>query len=173
MNESLLHRGPDDEGIFVDLGIGLGHRRLSIIDVAGGHQPISNENGTIWVLLNGEIYNYTDLYRELLSRGHRFTTRSDTEAIVHLYEEYGEECFARLRGMFAIAIWDSNARRLLLARDRVGKKPLYYFADRERLIFGSELKAILAADDLPRTIDPLAVSDYFSLSLYPRSEDDI
>jgi len=167
MNESLRHRGPDDEGIFVDRGIGLGHRRLSIIDVAGGHQPISNEDGTIWVLLNGEIYNFTDLYQDLLSRGHKFTTRSDTEVIVHLYEEYGEQCFARLRGMFAIAIWDSNERRLLLARDRVGKKPLYYLADRDRCIFGSELKAILAADDLPRTIDPLAICDYFSLCYIP------
>jgi asparagine synthase (glutamine-hydrolysing) len=167
MNESLRHRGPDDEGIFVDLGIGLGHRRLSIIDVAGGHQPISNENGTIWVLLNGEIYNYGGLRQDLLRRGHRFTTQSDTEAIVHLYEEYGEECFAKLRGMFAIAIWDSNKRRLLLARDRVGKKPLYYFADRSHFIFGSELKAILAADGLSRTIDPLAVCDYFSLSYIP------
>jgi asparagine synthase (glutamine-hydrolysing) len=167
MNESLRHRGPDDEGIFVDLGIGLGHRRLSIIDVAGGHQPISNEDGTIWVMFNGEIYNYPDLCQEMLSRGHRFTTRSDTEAIVHLYEEYGEECFARLRGMFAIAIWDSAKRRLLLARDRVGKKPLYYYADRNRFIFGSELKAILAADGVPRIIDSLAVCDYFSLSYIP------
>ena len=167
MNESLRHRGPDDEGIFVGPGIGLGHRRLSIIDVAGGHQPISNEDGTIWVMFNGEIYNYADLRKELLSRGHKFTTRSDTEAIVHLYEECGEECFARLRGMFAIVIWDSNQRRLLLARDRVGKKPLYYYADRNRIIFGSELKAILAADDVPRPIDPLAVSDYFSLSYIP------
>ena len=167
MNESLRHRGPDDEGIFVDMGIGLGHRRLSIIDVAGGHQPISNEDGTIWVLLNGEIYNYSALCHDLLSRGHKFTTKSDTEAIVHLYEEYGEECFAKLQGMFAIAIWDSTTRRLLLARDRVGKKPLYYFADRNRLIFGSELKAILAADGMPRTIDPLAVCDYFSFSYIP------
>lgn len=167
MNESLRHRGPDDEGIFVDLGIGLGHRRLSIIDVAGGHQPICNEDGTIWVLLNGEIYNYPDLSRDLLAQGHRFTTRSDTEAIVHLYEEYGEECFAKLRGMFAIAIWDSGKRRLLLARDRIGKKPLYYYADRSRFIFGSELKAILAADGVPRTIDSLAVCDYFSLSYIP------
>ena len=167
MNESLRHRGPDDEGIFVDLGIGLGHRRLSIIDVAGGHQPISNEDGTVWVMLNGEIYNYADLSQELVSQGHTFTTRSDTEAIVHLYEEHGEECFTKLRGMFAIAIWDSRKRRLLLARDRVGKKPLYYYADRNRFIFGSELKAILAADNLPRTVDPLAVCDYFSLSYIP------
>lgn len=167
MNESLRHRGPDDEGIFLGPGIGLGHRRLSIIDVAGGHQPISNEDGTIWVLLNGEIYNYPELSKDLHARGHKFSTKSDTEAIVHLYEEYQEECFARLRGMFAIAIWDSNKRRLLLARDRVGKKPLYYFADQNRLIFGSELKAILAANGLPRTIDPLALCDYFSFSYIP------
>ena len=167
MNESLRHRGPDDEGIFVEPGIGLGHRRLSIIDVAGGHQPLSNEDGTVWVMFNGEIYNYEELRHELLSRGHTFTTRSDTEAIVHLYEECGEECFARLRGMFAIVIWDSKQRRLLLARDRVGKKPLYYYADRNRLIFGSELKAVLAADGVPRAIDPLAVCDYFSLSYIP------
>jgi asparagine synthase (glutamine-hydrolysing) len=167
MNESLRHRGPDDEGIFLGRGIGLGHRRLSIIDVAGGHQPISNEDGTIWVLLNGEIYNYSELSADLLSRGHRFATSSDTEAIVHLYEEYGEECFAKLRGMFAIAIWDGNKRRLLLARDRIGKKPLYYFVDRNRLIFGSELKAILAANGSPQAIDPLAVCDYFSFSYIP------
>ena len=167
MNESLRHRGPDDEGIFIGPGIGLGHRRLSIIDVAGGHQPISNEDGTVWVMFNGEIYNYAELRHELLSKGHMFTTRSDTEAIVHLYEECGEECFARLRGMFAIVIWDSKQRRVLLARDRVGKKPLYYYADRNRIIFGSELKAILAADAIPRAVDPLAVCDYFSLSYIP------
>jgi asparagine synthase (glutamine-hydrolysing) len=167
MNESLRHRGPDDEGIFIEPGIGLGHRRLSIIDVAGGHQPISNEDGTVWVMINGEIYNYEELRNELLSHGHKFTTRSDTEAIVHLYEECGEQVFARLRGMFTIVIWDNKQRRLLLARDRLGKKPLYYFADRNRFIFGSELKAILAADDIPRAIDPLALCDYFSLSYIP------
>ena len=167
MNESLRHRGPDDEGIYVDRGIGLGHRRLSIIDVAGGHQPISNEDGTVWVLLNGEIYNYPALSQDLRARGHRFATNSDTEAIVHLYEECGEDCFSQLRGMFAIAIWDSKRRRLLLARDRVGKKPLYYSVDHNRVIFGSELKAILAADGSPRTMDPLAVCDYFSLGYIP------
>jgi asparagine synthase (glutamine-hydrolysing) len=167
MNDSLRHRGPDDAGIFVDRGIGLGHRRLSIIDVARGHQPISNEDGTVWVLLNGEIYNYQDLYQELISRGHSFKTRSDTEAIVHLYEEYGDACFSRLRGMFAIAIWDSRQRRLLLARDRVGKKPLYYFSDRKKLVFASELKAILAAGIAPRYMDPAAVCDYFSLGYVP------
>ena len=167
MNSSLRHRGPDDEGIYIDRGIGLGHRRLSIIDVDGGHQPISNEDGTIWVLLNGEIYNYPDLSRDLRDGGHRFSTRSDTEAIVHLYEEYGDECFSRLRGMFAIAIWDSRRRRLVLARDRVGKKPLYYYADTKRVLFGSELKAILAVPGVGLSMDPLAVSDYFSLGYIP------
>src|SRR5579884_2428860 len=116
MNETIRHRGPDDEGIFVAPGIGLGHRRLSIVDVEGGHQPLSNEDGTVWVLLNGEIYNYPQLRPELLRRGHRLQTRSDTEAIVHLYEDYGEQCFEHLRGMFSIAIWDSRERKLLLAR---------------------------------------------------------
>lgn len=167
MNEALRHRGPDDEGIYVDRGIGLGHRRLSIIDVAGGHQPISNEDQSVWVLLNGEIYNYPELSRDLEARGHRFSTRSDTEAIVHLYEEYGDECFSRLRGMFAIAIWDSRRHRLVLARDRIGKKPLYYFADGQRIVFASELKALLAVPGLRCSMDPLAVSDYFSLGYVP------
>jgi asparagine synthase (glutamine-hydrolysing) len=167
MTQSIVHRGPDDEGIYAGPGIGFGFRRLSIIDVAGGHQPIPNEDESIWVMLNGEIYNYPELYRELCSRGHRFRTRSDTETIVHLYEEYGEDCFRRMRGMFAIALWDSRQRKLLLARDRVGKKPLFYAADRERLLFGSELKAILAADNLPREIDIYALSDYFSLGYIP------
>lgn len=168
MNQSLQHRGPDDEGIYVAPGVGLGHRRLSIIDVAGGHQPLSNEDGTVWVLLNGEIYNYTDLRNDLLSRGHCFSTSSDTEAIVHLYEEYGEECFARLWGMFAIAIWDSRTMKLVLARDRVGKKPLFYSVKGESVLFGSELKALLAADiDRDRTIDCEAVADYFSYGYIP------
>jgi asparagine synthase (glutamine-hydrolysing) len=167
MTDTILHRGPDDEGFYSGPGIGFGFRRLSIIDVAGGHQPISNEDGSIWVMLNGEIYNYPELYRELLARGHRFRTRSDTETIVHLYEEYGEDCFRRLRGMFAIALWDSRERKLLLARDRVGKKPLFYAAGRERLVFGSELKALLAADGLPREMDLHALSDYFSLGYIP------
>ena len=168
MNETLRHRGPDDGGVFVGPGIGLGHRRLSIIDVAGGHQPMSNEDGTIWVLLNGEIYNYPELRQELLARGHQFATRSDTEAIVHLYEEYGEECFARLRGMFAIVLWDSRQRQVLLARDRLGKKPLFYFANRNRILFGSELKALLAADGgLPRDPDAEAICDYFSFGYIP------
>jgi asparagine synthase (glutamine-hydrolysing) len=167
MNETIVHRGPDDEGVLVGPGIGLGFRRLSIIDVAGGHQPISNEDGSIWVMLNGEIYNYPELRKELLERGHMLATRSDTETIVHLYEEYGESCFSRLRGMFAIVIWDSKKRKLLLARDRVGKKPLFYAADQQRIIFGSELKALLASDDFSREMDLHALSDYFSFGYIP------
>jgi asparagine synthase (glutamine-hydrolysing) len=167
MTDTIVHRGPDDDGVFVGPGIGLGFRRLSIIDVAGGHQPISNEDGTIWVMLNGEIYNYPELSQDLLNRGHKFATRSDTESIVHLYEEYGEDCFRRLRGMFAIALWDSRERKLLLARDRVGKKPLFYAANQNRLVFGSELKCLLAADSSIRTIDPQALSDYFSYGYIP------
>lgn len=167
MNDTLTHRGPDDSGVYVAPGIGLGHRRLSIIDVAGGHQPISNEDGSVWVLLNGEIYNYSELRQRLLSRGHRFTTHSDTEAIVHLYEECGENCFAELRGMFAIALWDARQRKLLLARDRVGKKPLFYSSQNGQVRFGSELKALLAAGPLSREVDVCAVSDYFSLGYIP------
>jgi len=167
MNQTMIHRGPDDGGVFVGPGIGLGHRRLSIIDLAGGHQPMSNEDGTIWVLLNGEIYNYPELRAELLKRGHKFTTKSDTEAIVHLYEDYAEECFAKLRGMFSIALWDSRNRKLVLVRDRVGKKPLFYAADSKRILFGSELKALLAGDLLSRQMDEHALSDYFSFGYIP------
>jgi asparagine synthase (glutamine-hydrolysing) len=163
MSDTLRHRGPDDEGIQVGPGIGFGFRRLSIIDLSGGHQPLANEDGSVWVMLNGEIYNYAELRPELESRGHRFATHSDTETIVHLYEDYGEGCFARLRGMFAIALWDSRKRKLLLARDRLGKKPLYYHATAERIVFGSELKALLPAGGVPREIDAEALSDYFSL----------
>jgi asparagine synthase (glutamine-hydrolysing) len=167
MNQTMIHRGPDDGGVFVGSGIGLGHRRLSIVDLAGGHQPMSNEDGTVWVLLNGEIYNYPELRTELLGRGHKFATKSDTEAIVHLYEDYAEGCFARLRGMFSIALWDSSNRKLVLARDHVGKKPLFYAADNNRILFGSELKALLAGDALPRDIDEQALSDYFSFGYIP------
>jgi len=167
MTQTIVHRGPDDEGFYTAQGIGLGFRRLSIIDVAGGHQPLSNEDGRIWVMLNGEIYNYPELHDDLVKRGHRFSTRSDTETIAHLYEEYGEACFAMLRGMFAIALWDSRDRQLLLARDRVGKKPLFFAADANRLLFGSELKCLLAGDSLPRDINIEALSDYFSLGYVP------
>jgi asparagine synthase (glutamine-hydrolysing) len=167
MNQTMIHRGPDDGGVFVGPGIGLGHRRLSIIDVAGGHQPMSNEDGTVWVLLNGEIYNYPELNAELVQRGHKLATKSDTEAIVHLYEDYGERCFSKLSGMFSIAIWDSRNRQLVLARDRVGKKPLFYAADGNRILFGSELKALLAGDSLSREMDDQALSDYFSFGYIP------
>jgi asparagine synthase (glutamine-hydrolysing) len=167
MAETIRHRGPDDEGIFVGAGIGFGFRRLSIIDVKGGHQPIPNEDQSIWVMLNGEIYNYSELRRDLITRGHRFSTCSDTETIVHLYEECGEECFARLRGMFAIALWDSRNRKLLLARDRMGKKPLFYATNTKRIVFGSELKSLLAGDALPRDLDICALSDYFSFGYIP------
>jgi asparagine synthase (glutamine-hydrolysing) len=167
MNETIVHRGPDDEGIFSGPGIGLGFRRLSIIDLSTGHQPLANEDGTIWVMLNGEIYNYPELRHELETKGHRFATHSDTETIVHLYEEYAEGCFARLRGMFAIAIWDSRQRTLLLARDRVGKKPLFYAANSRRIIFGSELKVLLATDGFARDVDHQALCDYFSFGYVP------
>ncbi len=167
MNQTMIHRGPDDGGVFVGPGIGLGHRRLSIIDLAGGHQPMSNEDGTIWVLLNGEIYNYPELRTELLQRGHVFTTKSDTEAIVHSYEDFGEGCFAKLRGMFSIALWDSRKRKLILARDRVGKKPLFYARDQNRILFGSELKALLASGLVSKEMDHEALSDYFSLGYVP------
>lgn len=167
MNATLSHRGPDDQGIFVGPGIGLGHRRLSIIDLAGGHQPLSNEDGTVWVLLNGEIYNYAELRPQLADRGHVLSTHSDTEAIVHLYEDFGEQCFSKLRGMFAIAIWDSRRRTLLLARDRIGKKPLFYSHESGRMLFGSELKALLASDRLSRRLDCEALADYFSFGYVP------
>src|SRR5581483_4281953 len=167
MNDTIKHRAPDDAGIYVASSVGLGHRRLSIIDVAGGHQPLSNEDGTVWVLLNGEIYNYQEIRERLLGHGHRFTTKSDTEAIAHLYEQDGEECFKQLRGMFSIAIWDARQRKLVLARDRVGKKPLFYYSNGKRILFGSELKALLAGENFSRELDPYAVSDYFSFGYIP------
>jgi asparagine synthase (glutamine-hydrolysing) len=167
MTDTLVHRGPDDEGFYTSGALGLGHRRLAIIDLDGGHQPIANEDQSIWVVFNGEIYNFGDLHDELVKKGHMFNTRSDTEVIVHLYEQEGEQCFQRLRGMFAIAIWDSRSRTLLLARDRVGKKPLFYFHDGSRIIFGSEIKAILKDPGVTHEIDPEAVSDYFSFLYVP------
>ncbi len=167
MTDTLVHRGPDDEGFYISGPLGLGHRRLSIIDLEGGHQPMTNEDNTIWVIFNGEIYNFHDLQAELTKKGHIFKTRSDTEAIIHLYEEKGEHCFQYLRGMFAIAIWDGRGRKLLLARDRVGKKPLFYFFDGSRIMFASEMKAILEVPDVPREIDLKALADYFSLLYIP------
>ena len=166
MCQTIFHRGPDDEGIYVDGPVGLGMRRLSIIDLAGGHQPISNEDGTVWVVFNGEIYNYRDLRPGLEARGHRFATNSDTEAIVHLYEEYGPDFVDHLRGMFAIALWDKRRETLVLVRDRLGIKPLYYAALGDRLVFGSELKALLP-DGISREIDRQALHEYLSYNYIP------
>ena len=167
MADTLHHRGPDDEGFYVCGEIGLGFRRLSIIDLAGGHQPLSNEDGSIWVAFNGEIYNFKELNQRFLSTGHTFRTRSDTETIVHLYEELGEACFAEMDGMFAIALWDGRRKRLILARDRIGKKPLFYSWDGRRLLFGSEIKALTAVGGFSRELDTEAISDYFSFQYIP------
>lgn len=166
MCDQIRHRGPDDEGFHVDGGCGLGMRRLSIIDLNTGHQPISNEDGSIWVVFNGEIYNYQTLRAELLSQGHRLTTHSDTETLVHLYEQDGVRSPARLRGMFAYAIWSARTRSLFLARDRFGKKPLYYAALPEGLFFGSELKCLRAAS-VPLDFDHDALRLYFQFSYIP------
>ena len=136
MADSIYHRGPDDEGFYLSGPVGLGFRRLSIIDLTTGHQPICNEDETVWIVFNGEIYNYEELRDYLLGRGHVFRTRTDTEVIVHLYEEFGPACVERLRGMFGFAIWDERNQKLMLARDRVGIKPLYYAIENESVVFG-------------------------------------
>jgi asparagine synthase (glutamine-hydrolysing) len=165
---AMVHRGPDDEGFHFEGALGLGNRRLSIIDLPGGHQPISNEDGTVWITFNGEIYNYRELQQELKSRGHRFQTASDTETIVHLYEDYGPGCLDRLRGMFAFALWDGRMRRLLLARDRLGVKPLFYQARAGSLTFASELRALSELQSgAPWDVDPQAVYDFFGFRYVP------
>ena len=165
MGDSIAHRGPDAEGFWIEPGVGLVHRRLSIIDLEGGKQPLGNEDGSIQVVFNGEIYNFLSLRRELELRGHRFQTHSDTEILVHLYEEMGDRLVDRLRGMFAFALWDSSQRRLVLARDRLGLKPLYVYRDAEKLIFGSELKAILAYPNVSRQVDPVALEGYLAFGM--------
>jgi asparagine synthase (glutamine-hydrolysing) len=173
MRETLAHRGPDDHGEFIRPFRGegpfvfMGHRRLSIIDLAGGHQPLSNEDETVWVIFNGEIYNFIELRRRLEDRGHRFRTNSDTEVIAHAYEEYGEGCFEYLNGMFAIGIWDESKKRLLLARDRLGKKPLYYSFVNGHLLFASEMKALLAYPNFSREINPLSFMKYLFFEYVP------
>jgi asparagine synthase (glutamine-hydrolysing) len=167
MCNSIVHRGPDDEGFYIQGGVGLGMRRLSIIDVSGGHQPIHNEDQTIWVVFNGEIYNFPQLRQELEARDHVFYTRSDTEVIVHLYEEYGPDCVSKLRGMFAIALWDEKRKALLLARDRLGKKPLHYALHGGQLYFGSEIKSILAAAPELADVDQEALLSYFQFGYLP------
>jgi asparagine synthase (glutamine-hydrolysing) len=169
MRDTMLTRGPDAGGVYLDRHVGLGHRRLSIIDLEASVQPMSNEDGTVWIVYNGEVYNFVELRRELLARGHQFRTAGDTEVIVHLYEEFGAECVSRLRGMFAFAIWDARTETLLLARDRIGIKPLYYTLNDQAFLFGSELKALVADDHFraTREIDAGAVHSYLSFLSVP------
>jgi asparagine synthase (glutamine-hydrolysing) len=168
MCDVIRHRGPDDEGVWVDDGVALGMRRLSIIDLSTGHQPIHNEDRTVWIVFNGEIYNFPELRRELEAAGHRFYTSTDTEAIVHAYEQWGTQAIRRLRGMFGLAIWDTRSKSLLVARDRAGIKPIYYAETDGRLYFGSELKSLLEAPDLPRDLDLDALDHYLSFLYTPR-----
>ena len=170
MCRAIRHRGPDDEGHFVAPGVALGMRRLSIIDVGGGHQPIANEDGSIQVVFNGEIYNHRELRAGLATRGHRLATRSDTECLVHLYEERGDDVVHPLRGMFAFALWDARRSRLLIARDRVGIKPLYYWEWPGGLAFASELRSFLALEDFPRSLSRDAIAQYLALGYVPDPE---
>jgi asparagine synthase (glutamine-hydrolysing) len=163
----MAHRGPDDEGVYIGDGVAIGMRRLSIIDLSNGCQPISNEDGTVWIVFNGEIYNYQELQRDLQRRGHTFRTASDTETIVHLYEDLGPRCVDRLRGMFAFAIWDTRRRQILLARDRLGIKPLYYYERDGELLFASELKPILQLAEVERALDWESVGHLFTTLATP------
>ena len=168
MSHTLAHRGPDGEGVWAKGNVGLAHRRLAIIDLrAVAAQPMSNADGSVWITFNGEIYNFRELRADLEARGYRFRTQSDTEVIIHAYEAYGRDCLARLRGMFAFAIWDARTRVLLLARDRVGKKPLFYWIGRDRLLFASEIKALLVDRAVPLTPDPRAVDHFLALHYVP------
>ena len=164
MTDILRHRGPDDQGLYIDGMVGLGHRRLSIIDLGGGHQPLSNEDGSLWIVFNGEIYNYREL-RDRLQHSHHFSTDSDTEVIVHLYEERREKCVEELHGMFAFAIWDARERSLFLARDHLGQKPLFYVHRGDELLFASEIKALLVADPSLRRLDCRGLHQYLTLRL--------
>jgi asparagine synthase (glutamine-hydrolysing) len=168
MRDTLAHRGPDDKGVYLAAGVALGHRRLSIIDLRPeGRQPMANEDGTVQIIFNGEIYNFAEHYQWLIGRGHRFRSRTDTEVIIHLYEEMGVRCLERLRGMFAFAIWDERKRRLFLARDRLGKKPLFYHFDGKRMLFASEAKAILSCPGFVGEPDPAAIDSYLALGYVP------
>src|SRR5882757_9064761 len=162
MCAAMVHRGPDDEGIYTDGSVGIGMRRLSIVDLATGHQPLSNEDGTLTIVFNGEIYNHLALREKLVARGHTYRTHSDTETIVHLYEEYGPDCVQHLRGMFAFAIWDRDKKTLFIARDRLGIKPLYYQLTSERLLFGSEIKVLLAHGSIRPEFDRVALPEFLA-----------
>jgi asparagine synthase (glutamine-hydrolysing) len=163
MAGALHHRGPDESGLYRDARAGLAHTRLSIIDLGSGQQPLCNEDGTLWVVFNGEIFNYVELRAQLVARGHVFRTRSDTEVIVHAFEAWGEDCFRRFNGQFALALWDANQQSLVLARDRLGVRPLYVCEHGGRLFFASEVKAIFAADpSIPRELDPVGLDQTFT-----------
>ena len=167
MCDRLAHRGPDAEGFHVRGPAGLGHRRLSIIDLSGGRQPLANEDGTVWVAFNGEVYNFQELRGPLEARGHKFATHSDTEVIVHAYEEYGERCVEHFRGMFAFAVWDETRRRLFVARDRLGKKPLFYTWADGQFLFASELQGLLQHPGVKRDVDPIALDDFLTYGYIP------
>ncbi len=167
MAGTLVHRGPDDMGVFADGHVGLGHRRLSIIDLQTGHQPMFNEDGTVVIVYNGEVYNFPDLREELEEKGHKFITRSDTEVIIHAYEEYGEDCLDRFNGMFSFALWDKREKRLFLARDRFGQKPLYYGIFNNQFVFGSELKALVKHPDVKKEVDVCSVIKYLAYDYIP------
>jgi asparagine synthase (glutamine-hydrolysing) len=170
MMDMLTHRGPDDEGMYVNRQVVLGHRRLSIIDLKTGKQPICNEDRTVWIVFNGEIYNFKELREELVLAGHRFATQTDTEVIVHLYEEYEEDCVSKLRGMFAFAIWDERKKKLMLARDRVGIKPLYYSVSGKSMLFASEMKAIIVDPSVERKVDPEIIDRFLTFHYVPGSD---
>src|ERR1700736_1056591 len=170
MNQQIVHRGPDDDGFFVEKNVGLAMRRLSIIDVQTGHQPICNEDESVWIVFNGEIYNHADLRNDLQARGHRYRTKSDTETIVHLYEEYGRDCVHHLRGMFAFAIWDRGKRCLFIARDRLGIKPLYYRYEGKTFLFGSEIKTILAYPDVKPEFNRGTLAEYLAFGYIAGAE---
>jgi asparagine synthase (glutamine-hydrolysing) len=168
MTEILVHRGPDGDGFYHAPGVGLGHRRLAIVDLATGDQPLFNEDGTVCVVYNGEIYNFQPLMSELARLGHTFRTRCDTEVIVHAWEEWGEACLDRFNGQFAFALWDGRCETLFLARDRLGEKPLYYsFLGDGRLLFASELKSLLLSPDIDRRLDPQAIEEFFAYGYIP------
>src|SRR4051812_44481275 len=170
MCDAMVHRGPNDDGYYVSADAVIGMRRLSIIDLDGGHQPVHNEDRTVWVVFNGEIYNFKSLREDLEQQGHRFYTDTDTEVIVHLYEQYGESCVDRMRGMFAFAIWDDRRKTLLIARDRIGIKPLFYSIVDGRLAFGSELKVLLQLPEIERKLNWGSVNYLFSSMCTPSGE---
>ena len=167
MTDAMAHRGPNDRGTHVSPGAAIGARRLSVVDVEGGHQPFSNEDGTIWAVQNGELYNHAEIRDDLRLRGHRFASRCDTEILPHLYEEYGPMFAERLRGMFGIAVWDQKRRRGVVARDRLGIKPLYYAVVGDLLVFASELKSLLASGLVPTDLDYEAIDAFLTLGFFP------